>query len=121
MHHHGHQDNQAASKFSIGLIGLGLGALLGLAFSPHSGRRNRTIARNWMHRMNDELQDRLDETRDLTQSKYNEIVDELNRKYGKARDIKDRELEEFTRDLKSRWERIKDRWQNDDRRDGDYF
>ena len=117
MHHHDDYDNQGASKLGMGLLGLGIGALIGLAFSPRSGRRNRMMAKSWMSRMNRDLNRRVSETRDLTQSKYEEIIDDLNYKYSKARDIRDSELNEFTRDLKNRWERIKDRWNESDRSD----
>jgi gas vesicle protein len=120
MHHHDEYNNQAGSKLGIGLLGIGLGALLGLALSPRSGRRNRMMAKNWMHRMDRDLNRRLNETRDLTQSKYEQIVDDLNYRYGKARDIKTSELDDFTKDLKNRWERIKDRW-NDRSRDEDNY
>lgn len=47
---------------------------------------------------------------DLTQEKYDQIVDEVTDKYGRARDISQNELQDLADDLKVHWNRIKRAW-----------
>jgi gas vesicle protein len=55
-------DNSAGSKASVFLVGLGIGALVGLLFAPKSGEETR-----------DYLSDRADEGREYAQRKAREL------------------------------------------------
>ena len=112
MTHH-YRQHHSGDKLSIGLIGLAFGAILGMLLSPRSGKENREMAKSWMQRMSDDLNTQLKETKDLTETRYHSMVDDLNLKYSKLQDIKQDELTDFTRDLKNRWERIKQKWNQD--------
>jgi gas vesicle protein len=111
MNHY--REHHAGDKFSAGLIGLAFGAVLGMLLSPRSGKENRERAQSWMQKMSDDLNYQMKQTRDLTESRYHSMVDDLSHKYSKVQSIKQDELADFTRDLKNRWERIKQRWNQD--------
>jgi gas vesicle protein len=98
----------------FGLAALAVGALIGLAFAPESGKRNRKRAQDWMNNMKSDLRSKVRENRDMTQEKYNQTVDELSKHYSKFRDISQEELHDFVRDLKLRWDRIKYKWETRD-------
>ena len=110
MRHHDY-DERPHKAFSAGIIGLAIGTIIGLLFSPRSGRKNRMMAKDWMRKMHDEVDHRVHETKDMTETKYNTMVDEVAKKYSMSKDIAGTELEDFVKDLKMRWGRIKHRWQ----------
>lgn len=58
-----------------------------------------------------EVYDRASEVSDITQDKYNQIVDEVSNKYAQARGISQNELMDLVDDLKWHWKRIKSSWQ----------
>ncbi len=98
------------NTLGAGLLGLGVGLLVGLFISPRSGQENREAVTNWATNMRDELNRRLRYTKDLTQMKYNQMVDQLGDKYRRLQGIKENELDDLVADLKMRWDRIKDEW-----------
>lgn len=110
MKHNYYHNHSGSKALGTGLFGLALGALLGYMFSPRSGKANRERAKNWMNEMSADIQDRIDQIRDLTAERYNSIVDDVAYKYKKMQNIKSEELDDFVTDLKMRWDRIKDRW-----------
>lgn len=112
MGYHHYQSN-TGKIIGAGLFGLILGAAAGALLSPKSGKQNRENLRNWMRRMNDELNTRIGETRDMTREKYDQLVDNLSDKYRRMKDIKENELDDFSDELKNRWERIRRRWQQE--------
>lgn len=106
------RDYDHGHGLGLGILGLAVGAVLGVLFAPKSGRETRTDIKAWMDDMSDELYYRVKNTQDLTKEQYNMIVDDIGNKYRKSKAIKDSELEDFISDLKMRWARIKDQWNN---------
>ncbi len=62
--------------------------------------------------MKSQVLDRTNAFRDMTQTRYNQIVDEVSSAYGKAKGISQNELQDMVSDLKFHWARIKDRWKD---------
>lgn len=104
--------NDGGKIVGAGLIGAAIGAIAAMLMSPKSGKENRDKMRFWMYRMNKEVKNRVADSKDVTQDKYNQLVDEVSDRYRKMRFIKENELDDFVSDLKERWERIKDQWQS---------
>ena len=100
--------------FAAGIIGAMIGAVAGLLYAPKSGKETRKDLGNWMNDMTDEIQEQMKKTKNRTQERYNEVVDSLSDKYRKMQFIKDTELDDFTTDLKKRWDRVKDSWNDDE-------
>jgi|GEM_PF-6754902 len=109
FHHHNH--GAAGKIIGAGFIGLVIGAAAGVLLASKASRQNRADFRNWMRRMNAEIYDRLGDAKEMTREKYEEIVDNVADKYRKLSDIKENEVDDFGRELKNRWERIRRRWQ----------
>ena len=110
MGYYGHHSN-TGKIIGAGIFGLLLGAAAGMLLSPKSGKQNREDIKNWMRRMSEELNDRLRDTKEMTRERYDQLVDVLTDKYRRMQDIKENELDDFSDELKRRWERIKRRWQ----------
>jgi gas vesicle protein len=109
MHnHHYHRKDHIVT----GLFVLGVGALLGYLFAPKSGKENREDIKNWMNNMAQEVHDKMRSARDMSEERYNSLIDNIAYKYKKMQGIKQDELDDFVSDLKMRWARIQDRWNN---------
>ena len=59
-----------------------------------------------------QVYDRASKISDLTQEKYDEIVDDVTNKYAQAKGISQNELADLVDDLKWHWKRIKSSWEN---------
>ncbi len=60
------------------------------------------------------VMDQANKVTDMTESRYNQIVDEVSATYSKAKGISQNELQDLIADLKLHWLKIKDRWKNPD-------
>jgi hypothetical protein len=104
-----HRDNNGKAV-GAGILGMAAGFLLGLFISSKKGQEQISKATNWSKDMAEDLNKRVEETRDLTSEKYNSLVDEVSYKYKKLKGIKASEVDDFVDELKMRWDRIKDQW-----------
>ena len=59
-----------------------------------------------------EVYDQAAKISDLTQDKYDEMVDSVTSKYATAKGISQNELRDLTDDLKWHWHRIKSTWKS---------
>ncbi|MBX4187517.1 MAG: hypothetical protein KW793_00050 [Candidatus Doudnabacteria bacterium] len=60
--------------------------------------------------MKAEVMDKVSSVKEMSQTRYNQIVDEVSAVYSKAKGIRQNELNDLVSDLKFHWARIKDRW-----------
>lgn len=100
--------NKNKGKVTAGkVIGVGLGlaavaAAVVLAVSP----KLRKKVKRWAEDMRLEVADRLKKLKDLSQEKYNQIIDEVKPKYEALKDVSSEELNSFAEELKSHWDKI---------------
>jgi uncharacterized membrane-anchored protein YhcB (DUF1043 family) len=99
-----------SNVFGAGIIAFVVGALVGTVF----GRKIKDkISQNPdFQDLKKEIYDKASKISDITQDKYNEIVDEVSNKYAQARGISRNELRDLVDDLKWHWKRIKFSWDN---------
>lgn len=102
------QTKGVGAKQVIG-VGVGvaaLGAAAYLLFGPN-GKKNRKNIKGWAVKMKGEIIEKFEETKELTEPIYNEIIDKVQQKYAKMQSIDKKELEETVAEIKKNWKAIK--------------
>jgi gas vesicle protein len=102
------QTKGVGAKQVIG-VGVGVAALSAAAyllFGPN-GKKNRKTIKGWAVKMKGEIIEKFEETRELTEPVYNEIIDKVQQKYAKIQSIDKKELEETVAEIKKNWKAIK--------------
>lgn len=102
------KEEKKEGKISAGkIIGVGLGlaaaaAAVLLATSPKLQKK----VKKWAEDMKGEVVEKIKDMQDLTQEKYNQIIDEVKPKYEKLKDVSAEEINTFVEELKSHWTKI---------------
>lgn len=102
------QTKGVGAKQVIG-VGVGVAALSAAAyllFGPN-GKKNRKTIKGWAVKMKGEIIEKFEETKELTEHIYNEIIDKVQQKYAKMQSIDKKELEETVAEIKKNWKAIK--------------
>lgn len=102
------QTKGVGAKQVIG-VGVGVAALSAAAyllFGPN-GKKNRKTIKGWTVKMKGEIIEKFEETKELTEPIYNEIIDKVQQKYAKMQSIDKKELEETVAEIKKNWKAIK--------------
>ena len=63
-----------------------------------------------LRRLKKQVMNKASQIKDITQEKYDQIVDEVTGTYGRARNISQNELADLGEDLKMHWAKIKNAW-----------
>ena len=61
-------------------------------------------------RLKKQIMNKASQIKDITQEKYDQIVQEVTDTYGKAKGISQNELADLAEDLKMHWAKIKNAW-----------
>lgn len=92
------------------LIGAGLAAGAAVAAYLLSSSKTRKKAelkiKGWMRDMRSEIADRAKAVQELTQQRYEAIIDDVKPKYKALKDVSGGELEIFAQELKAHWNKI---------------
>lgn len=102
------QTKGVGAKQVIG-VGVGVAALSAAAyllFGPNA-KKNRKTIKGWAVKMKGEIIEKFEETKELTEPIYNEIIDKVQQKYAKMQSIDKKELEETVAEIKKNWKAIK--------------
>jgi hypothetical protein len=59
-----------------------------------------------------EVDQEVSKVKDITQNRYNQIVDQVSDRYGRLKNISNHELKDLTDDLKKHWNRIQTAWRS---------
>lgn len=100
--------NSSRVKTAIG-IGAGVAALSAAAyvlFGP-DGKKNRKIIRGWSVKMKGEIIEKFEKAKELTEPVYHEIIDNVQAKYAKLKDVDQAELVGVVNEIKKHWKTIK--------------
>lgn len=100
-------DSTTAKKVLVG-AGLVAGAALAAYLLTSSKDRKKAAKqiKNWMAEMQKEIAEKVKKVQDLTQEKYDQIVDEVKPKYKALKDVSESELSTFADEMKSHWKNI---------------
>lgn len=103
-HRHESSGNSALAFLAGAATALAAGAYF--LYGP-DGKRHRRQVENGMDRLKRELVSRMNEVSDITQEKYEDVVDELLKNYGLAKRLGKDRAARLSTTLKKRWEEMK--------------
>ncbi|MFA6515154.1 MAG: hypothetical protein WCT42_02730 [Candidatus Paceibacterota bacterium] len=97
-----------SAKTIIG-IGAGIAAATAAAyvlFGPE-GKRNRKIIRGWSVKMKGEIIEKFENAKELTEPVYHEIIDNVQAKYAKLKNVDQEDLNKVVAEIKKHWNVLK--------------
>ena len=97
-----------SAKTIIG-IGAGVAALSAAAYvllGPN-GKKNRTVIRGWAVKMKGEIIEKFEEAKELTEPVYHKIIDNVEAKYAKLKNVDKAELEATVKEIRKHWNALK--------------
>lgn len=83
-----------------------LGAAAYVLFGPE-GKKNRKIIRGWAVKMKGEIIEKFEGVKELTEPVYNSIIEKVQEKYQKLKNVDPEELAATVTELKKQWKSIK--------------
>ncbi|HWC57679.1 MAG TPA: hypothetical protein VG621_01865 [Candidatus Paceibacterota bacterium] len=102
------QKKSSISKNTVAAIGAGMAALAAASyyfFGPQ-GKKNRTQLRGWMIKMKGDIVEKLEESKDITEPLYHQIIDTVAARYQKTNKESAAEILAFAQMLKGQWKGI---------------
>lgn len=102
---------QATKKSSVGsaiAVGVSVAAATAAAyllFGPDA-KKNRKIVRGWAVKMKGDIIEKFEKTKDLTESAYHNIIDQVSAKYAKVQGVDTSEIETIAKDARKHWKTI---------------
>lgn len=97
-----------SAKTVVG-IGAGVAAITAAAyvlFGPQ-GKKNRKIIRGWSVKMKGEIIEKFENAKELTEPIYHEIIDNVQAKYAKLKNVDQAELVNVANEIKKHWKALK--------------
>ena len=93
---------------AIGITGLFASALLGahLLFNTEKGKKSLKHIKSWAFKMKGELLEKIEKVKDIDETTYHKIIDDLSQKYQKVKGMTVEEIADITKELKSKWKKI---------------
>jgi hypothetical protein len=79
-------------------------------FGTKAGAKKRRQLKGWTLKMKGEVLERVENMREVTEDKYNQVIDEVKAHYAGLKNINRDELDEVVDDLKLHWESVKDKF-----------
>jgi hypothetical protein len=95
-------------KAALG-IGAGVASLSAAAyvlFGPE-GKKNRKIIRGWSVKMKGEIIEKFENVKELTEPVYHEIIENVQAKYAKLKNVDQEELTKVVTEIKKHWKALK--------------
>jgi hypothetical protein len=102
-----HKKHHSKGRFVLGLAALTAAGAYFL-FGTKAGAKKRKEMRSWAFKMKGEVLERVEDAREITEEKYNTIIDEVRAHYAGIKNIDRTELDEVVDDLKIHWENVKE-------------
>jgi uncharacterized protein (DUF2225 family) len=90
-------------------IGAGVAALSAAAyvlFGPE-GKKNRKVIKGWAVKMKGEIIEKFEDAKELTEPVYHQIIDSVQAKYAKLKNIDQEELDKVVAEIKKHWKALK--------------
>ena len=98
-------ENNNNSK-SMAVKALATGFVAGVIAATMCSRKMRRNSCQWADEMRGDVMRQVLEAKDITQEKYNQIIDEIRLKYEAMKNVGAKEMKELIDELKSHWQNI---------------
>ena len=88
---------------------IGIGATLAAAGEAayllwgKDGKKNRKVVRGWAVKMKGEIIEKFEKAENVTESMYQNIVDQVSARYAKLKDVDQVELKAMVGDIRKHW------------------
>lgn len=76
-----------------------------LLFGP-DGKKNRKVIRGWAVKMKGEIIEKLENAKEVTEPIYQNVVDQIEAKYAKAKNVDPAELATIVADIRKHWKSV---------------
>jgi hypothetical protein len=90
-------------------ISAGVAALSAAAyvlFGPE-GKKNRKVIKGWAVKMKGEIIEKFEDAKELTEPVYHQIIDGVQAKYAKLKNVDQEELTKVVAEIKKHWKALK--------------
>ena len=92
-------------------VGVGLAALAAAAAGAYflygkNGAQNRKKVKGWMLKAKGEVLEQMEKMKDVSQDKYNTVVDRVGDKYKNVKNVDPDEVAQMVKELKGHWSSI---------------
>lgn len=99
------------NKSNIGkVIAIGAGVagsvLAAYMLFGKDGAKNRKIVRGWGLKMKGEIIEKFENSKDVSEKLYHDIVDAAHKKYAKLKNVDEQELQKTITEIKKHWKDI---------------
>ncbi len=88
------------------MAGLAIGGALGVLFAPKSGRQTRQDLKKAYRATSKDIAKRINDLEDMSQSKYDQIVDAVVNEYQKLDPITQEQIETLKTTLQEKWNEV---------------
>ena len=95
----------AGEKIAIGAGVVGASVAAYLLFGPE-GKKNRKIVKGWAVKMKGEIMEKVESIKDLTEPVYENIVDQIQSKYEKLKNIDKKEVLAVAAEMRKHWKAV---------------
>jgi gas vesicle protein len=79
-------------------------AVAGYYFYGPKGKQRREKIRGWSLKAHGEVMERIEKLTHIDKETYNQIVDDVAKKYSKVKGIAAKEIASFAKDVKAQWQ-----------------
>lgn len=93
------------AKIGIGASLAAAGIAAYLLFGK-DGKKNRKVVRGWAVKMKGEIIEKFEKAENVTESAYHTIVDQVQARYAKMKDVDQNELKAMVADMRKHWKAI---------------
>lgn len=95
----------AKTMVEVGAGVAALGAATYLLFGP-KGKQNRKAIKGWAVKMKGEIIEEFEKAKNLTEPVYHDIVNKIQAKYSKIKNVDSAELQTLITEIKKHWKAI---------------
>jgi gas vesicle protein len=88
------------------ITGLAIGGVLGVLFAPKSGKQTRQDLKKAYRATSKDIARRINDLEDISQSKYDQIVDAVVNEYQKLDPITQEQIETLKTTLQEKWNEV---------------